>query len=449
MKKLLMAAATLAALHTMVSQPASAAVSAEEAAALKSTLTPLGAEKAGNADGTIPAWTGDAPKALAGRKAGSVGPAPFADEKPSFQITAANVDKYAGKLSESTKHLLKTYPDFRLDVYPTHRTATAPQWVYDGTFKNATRAKTSKEGMMVDGAFHGIPFPVPKQGIEMIWNHYLNWKGTTVSTVYNMFLVTSDGKRSLASVIDITEQYPMYNPDGDLNKFDGTYWEHKGVTTGPARSAGEALVGKFYTDFKDREIGSWQYLPGQRRVRKIPNVNYDTPNFYMSGVTQFDEAYGFFGKPDQMDFKIVGKRELYIPYNSNKFNMTPPDQAFGPNFPNPENVRWELHRVWEVEANLKAGQRNVVPKRRLFIDEDTWSIVMADEWDAQGKLYRGLTSYSFVSYDLPGVIPLPFVTFDFQARAYSVAGFVQDYKPVASKPAAFFNPDSLVQDALR
>ncbi|GGX95710.1 DUF1329 domain-containing protein [Massilia dura] len=432
----------LGALHAYAATP-------EEAAKLKTTLTPLGAERAGNADGSIPAWTGDVPKPPGGLKAGSVTAAPFADEKPLYQINAANMDKYAGKLSEATKHLMKTYPDYRLDVYPTHRTATAPQSVYDNTFKNATNAKLAKGGLAVEGAYGGLPFPIPKSGIEAIWNLYLSWKGVTISTAYNMWLITSDGKRTLASTIDITEQYPYYSPQGNAGTFNGVYWEHKGVTTAPSRSVGEAIIGVFSTDFKDKEPGSWQYLPGQRRVRKIPNVSYDTPNFYMSGVTQFDESYGFFGKPDQMDFTIVGKREMYVPYNTNKFNATAPEQAFGPSFPKPENVRWELHRVWEVDVKLKPGMRNVVPKRKLYFDEDTWSVLLADEWDAQGKLYRGLVSYPFVSYDLPGVIALPFVTFDFQARAYSVAGFVQNYKSIPYKPAAFFNPDSMVQDALR
>lgn len=448
MKKIAIATAVSLALYGALPNVGIAA-SADEAAKLKTTLTPLGAERAGNADGTIPAWTGDVAKAPAGHTLGAVGPAPFTDEKPSYQITASNMDKYADKLSEATKYMLKTYSDFRLDVYPTHRTAVAPQWVYDDTFKNATRAKTEKDGLQLVDAYGGIPFPIPKSGIELIWNHYMHWQGSTIQQTFPNYLITSDGRLQTAAVINVTDQFGMYNRNGDVKSFDGVYWQHKGVTTAPSRSAGEALVGIWYTDFKDKEIGSWQYLPGQRRVRKLPNVSYDTPNFYTSGVTQFDEAYGFFGKPDQMNFRIVGKREMYVPYNTNKLNMASPDKAFGPHFPSPDLVRWELHRVWEVEATVKDGQRNVIPKRHLFFDEDTWMIVAVDEWDAQGKLYRGLFSYPFVSYDLPGVVGLPFIAFDFQARAYSVGGAVPNYTPIESKPATFFNPDSMVQYALR
>jgi hypothetical protein len=430
--------------------PAHAAVSAAEAEKLKTTLTPLGAERAGNAEGSIPAWTGAVPPKPAGlKKVGDVTADPFPNEKPTLKITAANLDQYAARLSESTKYLLKTYPDFHIDVYPTHRTATAPQYVYDNVAKNAVNAKLENGNLIVSGAYGGVPFPIPKAGGEIIWNHFLAWKGQTVSTVYDMYLVTSDGRRALASVIDIVEQYPYYLPGGDAKTFDGWWWLHKGDTTAPARSSGESLIGRFPTDYAKNETGSWQYLPGQRRVRKLPNVNYDTPNFYMSGVTQFDEAYGFFGKPDQYNWKILGKKEMYVPYNANRVNGSTADELIGPNFPKPEQVRWELHRLWVLEGTLEPGKRNVVPRRRLYVDEDTWNIVMTDQWDSQDKLWRGLLSYSFIAYDLPGVMPMPFAIFDFQKRAYSLAGFIKKYEPIAPKPVSFFNPDSMVQDALR
>ena len=449
MKQIVFAVAVAAAIQAIAPASTFAAVTADEAAQLKTTLTPFGAIRAGNADGSIPQWSGEAVQAPPGHKAGSVGPAPFSDEKPTVRITAANMDKYADKLSEATKLLLKTYPDFRLDVYPTHRTATAPQQVYDATFTNATHARTTKDGLAVEGAQNGIPFPIPKSGLEALWNDYLAWKGNTISTTYDMYLVPSDGHRELVTTELTTDQYDYYNADGHAEKSGSIYWQHKANTTAPARSAGEAILGVFYTDYKDREPIAWQYLPGQRRVRQIPNLNYDTPNFFLSGVSQFDEGWGFFGKPDQMDFKIIGRKEMYVPYNTNQLNIAPRDKAFGPHFPNPDMVRWELHRVWEVEAVLKPGMRNVVPKRHLFLDEDSWNILMTDEWDAQGKLFRSIVAYPFLWYDGPGVVALPFLTFDFQTRSYAITAPVQDYKPIEHKPASFFNPDSMVQDALR
>ena len=180
----------------LASHSAFAAVSADEAAALKSTLTPMGAEKAGNKEGTIPAWEGVYNKVPAGYKPGAARVDPFADEKPAVSISGKNMDQYAAKLSAGTAAMLKKYPNYRLDVYPTHRTGGAPDWVYENTFKNATRAKTVDDGWGVEGAFGGIPFPIPKTGYEAMWNHNLAWVGETITYSTRCWVVTADGQRS-------------------------------------------------------------------------------------------------------------------------------------------------------------------------------------------------------------------------------------------------------------
>jgi hypothetical protein len=150
-----------------------AAVTPEEAAKLKTTLTPLGAERAGNKEGTIPAWDGKTPKPAPKTPLGHSGD-PYADEKPLFQITGQNYQQHADKLSEGVIALLKKYPSFKINVYPTHRTGgVVPEYIYDNTFKNATRAKLTHNGNGLEGAFGGVPFPIPKTGNEIIWNHML------------------------------------------------------------------------------------------------------------------------------------------------------------------------------------------------------------------------------------------------------------------------------------
>lgn len=102
-----------------------AAVSADEAAKLKTTLTPLGAERAGNKDGTIPPWEGGYPVDNSYNSAAI--PDLFKD-KPLLTITAQNADQYKDKLTEGTLGLLKKFPSFNVQVFPTRRTAAAPQW---------------------------------------------------------------------------------------------------------------------------------------------------------------------------------------------------------------------------------------------------------------------------------------------------------------------------------
>src|SRR5450830_1041892 len=173
---------------TLAYAAAHAAVSAEEAAALKAALTPMGAEKAANKDGTIPAWNGGLTTVTPGFIKGGRRPDPFASDKAVYSVDAKNVQEHAARLPDGVKQLMQRYPNsFRVDVYPTRRTAAAPQYVYDNTFRNATRAKMveTSAGPVPEGAFAGVPFPIPKTGAEVMWNALLRWRGES-STASSM-----------------------------------------------------------------------------------------------------------------------------------------------------------------------------------------------------------------------------------------------------------------------
>jgi Protein of unknown function (DUF1329) len=256
---------------------AQAAVSADEAAKLKTTLTPMGAEKAGNKEGTIPNWEGGLTKAPAGYKNGDPRPDLFPGEKPVLSINAKNMDQHAAKLTDGVKALMKKYPDFRIDVYPTHRTGAAPQYVYDNTFKNATRAKLIDNGQGIEGAFGGIPFPIPKDAYEVILNHRLAWTGVNMQTPLRVWVMTADGKRTMASGGTQTFRRVWYDTDVTPEKFDGYYVLGKFVASEPGSKAGEAILAHDGIN-ASAPRSLWQYLVGQRRVRKAPSVGYDTPD---------------------------------------------------------------------------------------------------------------------------------------------------------------------------
>jgi hypothetical protein len=210
---------TAAALAVMAATPVWSFVAPEEAAKLKTTLTPLGAEREGNADGSIPAWNGGFTTVPPGYKSGDPRPDFFAGEKPVAQITKANMSKYADKLTEGDQILLNKYASYRIDVYPTHRTASAPQWVYDDTLENAQHAATSNDGLTLKGAYGGIPFPIPKTGNELIWNHELAWAGGAVAFSFSTYIVTDAGDSVLSSKATNIQQYPYYLKSGSLKSF--------------------------------------------------------------------------------------------------------------------------------------------------------------------------------------------------------------------------------------
>lgn len=381
-----------------------AGVSAEEAAKLNTELTPLGGEKVGNADGSIPEWTGGYTTPIAGDKPGGRRGDPFKDEQPLFSITASNVDQYADKLTDGVRAMLKKYPDsYRVDVYKTHRTAAAPQWVYDNTVKNATRA--SLNGDLVEGAYGGIPFPIPQNGEEVMWNHILRWRGTSWQLSINQYQLTSDGKAVLTSDGIGEQLMPYYLPDSSPEQFaeHNEYWMVRLINQGPPIRVGESIVGREQIDGSKSQ--AWVYLTGQRRVRKLPNPCCDTPTPAAAGVLSFDEIKVFTGRLDRFDWKLLGKQEMYVPYNANRLlQPTSDDAVMSKHHLNPDYVRWELHRVWVVEATLREGERHQAPRSRYYCDEDTWNCVLADRWDANGQLWRTLWSQSFVAPDLPGTV---------------------------------------------
>ncbi|MCE6977038.1 DUF1329 domain-containing protein [Pseudomonas frederiksbergensis] len=432
---------------------AQAAVSPEQAARLKSELTPLGGERAGNADGSIPRWDGGYTKAAPGYKPGDKRADPFAGEKPLYSIKASNMEQYASVLAEGTKVLLKKYPDYRLDIYPTHRSAAAPQWVYDNTGKNATRATLDVETEKVASAYGGIPFPIPDNGAQVLWNYRLSWQGgETISAPFDTWLMTAGGKKVQATRALFSYQFPYYSESGSLENFAGKYQVGKLLTELPSSKAGEGLMTHWDMDPANR--AAWQYLVGQRRVRRAPNIAYDTPDFVTSGVGLFDEAFMLFGPTDRYDLKLAGKKELIVPYNNNRAGLAKSDDLVKPNFLNPDLVRWEKHRVWVVEATLKSGKRHVVPHRTYYVDEDSWQILMVDGYDAQGKLGRQMYSLTLLAPDLPALTAqVMWGSYNLDTGAYFLNASSNDlavqYQTIAKPSASFYTPDAMANENMR
>jgi len=274
----------------LASAAAFAAVSADEAKKLGSTLTPVGAEMAGNADKTITAYTGGLTTAPAGFQKGSgIRPDPFANEKPLYSITGANVAQHEGKLTAGTRELLKRNPTMRVDVFPTHRTAAFPKYVLDNTIKNATSVKTIDGGLGVEGTYAGIPFPIPKTGNEAMWNHLLRYAGQTYIVKYDSINVNASGSAVLATTGEIIVDYPYYDPKrSGVSGEKDIYFRTKVAYSAPARRAGEALLVQDYINPLENGRKAWQYLPGQRRVKMSPDLAYDTPNPATAGTSTFD-----------------------------------------------------------------------------------------------------------------------------------------------------------------
>jgi hypothetical protein len=433
-----------------------AAVSADEAKELGTTLTAVGAEKAGNKDGTIPEYTGGLSTIPATYQKGSgIRPDPFASEKPRLVIDAKNVAQYASKLTAGAQELIKRYPNtMRIDVYPTHRSVAFPKRILDNTVKNATGAKSVSDGLGTENALPGYPFPIPKSGNEVMWNHLMRYAGYAYHGKYDNWNVDAAGVATLALTAEAYEEFPLGNPanNAPTKPADG-YWKFKLLYQGPARRAGEGLMGLDSVDALAQPRRAWQYLPGQRRVKLAPDIAYDTPNPGSAGIATYDDAFVFNGAQDRFDWKLVGKKEMVVPYNGYRLAYVKnPQDAMKPGHINPDLMRWELHRVWVVEATLKPGKRHIYAKRTFYFDEDSWVAVASDEYDARGQLYVAGFSNPVYAYDNQAVMADNFALYNFAVGAYTVSGLTGPYaglkftEPLA---ATQWSPEALAGAGIR
>ncbi|MES2263996.1 MAG: DUF1329 domain-containing protein [Pseudomonadota bacterium] len=410
----------------LLSAPALAAVTPDEAKQLGTTLTEFGALKAGNKEGTIPAYTGGLTTAPPGFKADSgFWVDPYKSDKPLFRIDGKNAEQYADKLSAGQKKLLKDNADYYLDIYPTHRSVALPEHVLKATVRNATGCKPLKDNYAVDAACRGgLPFPIPKNGYELMWNVLLRYVGDTGfgTPTGRSWIIDANGKPTITSE-QLTKVEKPYFQTKLTDRDPQLYWRAYSVTNSPSRKAGQAEMIADYLDTVDKPRRAWSYTPGQRRVKLAPEFVYDTPVSALGGVTLYDELFMFSGKMDRFDFKLLGKKEMFIPYNSYKFNFECKDETqFNAKHANPACERWELHRVWVVESVLKPGMRHAYSKRTYYIDEDSYGAGMFDALDQNGQLYRSMFNTIFQVYDHAIPLALKSVTYDFNRGMYAILG---------------------------
>jgi len=372
-----------------------AAVSPEEAAKLGTSLTPLGAEKAGNADGTIPEWAGGLKTDAAPLKNGHL-TNPFKDEQPKFVITAQNAEQHKDKLTAGQLAMFKRYPEtYKIRVFETHRSVALPDSIYEAAKKSALNAELVEGGNGIANFTESryYAFPIPKNGLEVIWNHITRYRGGNVRRNIVQATPQTNGSYTMVHFEDEVA-FPLGMTDLDPERAKNALLFFKQRVTAPSRLAGNVLLVHDSLDQVKEPRQAWIYNAGQRRVRRAPQVAYDGPG------TASDNFDMFSGAPDRYDWKLIGKKELYIPYNS--YEIASSDLKYKDiikaGHVNQDLARYELHRVWEIEATLKSGERNIYAKRRFFVDEDSWTIVQSELYDGRGQLWRVGEAHSLQYY---------------------------------------------------
>ena len=420
----LIRAAGVAALAALAGTATAGELSADQVARLDNDLTPLGAIRAGNEAGTIPAWEGGikspADAGFPDFKSGGHHPDPFAADQVQYTVNAANMAQYEDILSEGHKALLQAYPDtYFMNVYPTRRSAAYPDRIYDAIKRNAPTARLTDDGNGFTGAIEGIPFPIPENGLEAIWNHIVRWRADEGTRAIGQAPVTREGSYTLVKFID--NYLGVYGMPGMTEEeLDNVIIYFKQRVVSPARLAGEVLLVHETLDQSKEHRRAWIYNPGQRRVRRAPNVAFDNPRTASDGLATSDQLDLFNGSPERYNWTLVGRKEILVPYNSYKLhsNQLKYSEILKPLHINQEYVRYELHRVWVVDAVLKEGTRHVYKRRTFYIDEDSWQTLAVDCYDNRDELWRVQEGYALNYYDQPNLWTTLETTMDLQSGRY-------------------------------
>ncbi len=436
-----------------------AALHAADASRLGADLTPLGGEKAGNADGSIPAWDGGITAPPAGYKPGDHHPDPFAGESPLFTINAGNAAQYADKLTAGQQALLKLYPDYTIPVYKTHRSASNPQRIYDATKRYANTAALTTGGNGITGSVVGIPFTQPENGLQVIWNHLVRYRGVAADRHVGQAAPQRDGSYNLVQFEDeflfnyTRDDIPEDKLAAELAA-DNVLIYYKQAVTAPARLAGSILVVHETMDQVKEKRRAWIYNAGQRRVRLAPSVEYDNPGTAADGMRTSDQFDMFNGAPALYDWKLVGKREMYVPYNSYKLHsdQVKVSEILKPLHINQDLTRYELHRVWVVDATLKPGASHLYSRRTFYVDEDSWQVLAVDQYDGRGQLWRVSEAHCINYYDAQTFWSTLEVHTDLLAGRYLAFGLDNEnrmYDFTLKRTPGDYTPAKLRQEGVR
>ncbi len=376
----------------------------ENIARLGEDLTPMGSVRAGNGD-EIPAWTGGLSEEdwPAGYQPGDRHPDPFADDQPQFVIDGENFREYEDRLSAGQIATFERYPEtYFMRVYQTRRTASFKERVYEATIENAATAELVANGEGVENASEGFPFPLPQNSYELMWNHKLKYKGIGGTRYNNQVAPTTGGNYQLVKLRE--ELLGLYYKEGatieEINNILLYFFQE---VESPARLAGNILLVHETLNQIEQPRQAWIYNPGQRRVRRAPNVAYDNPGTASDGLRTNDMTDMFNGAMDRYNWEVVGKKEMYVPYNSygaHSGDVEIDDLVMSGHL-NPDYMRYELHRVWVIEANLKEGTRHIHPRRTFYLDEDSYQILLTDHYDQRGQLWRASEAHSINYYEVP------------------------------------------------
>ena len=414
--------------------------------------TRIGAERAGNASGSLPPWTGGLANTANlprnGRRPGN----PFADEQPQYVIGQNNYTEYSGLLSEGHKEMLRRYNDYEMRVYPSHRTVVYSEAIQEATEANRTRAKLLESDSLT-GARLGFPFAEPATGAEVMWNHRVRPRGKTQEILSDEAVVQRDGDYDIRPRTE-NSLYIYGNPDYAESVDDNNMLLYYVTFVNNVPVVGRAIAVVHETADQTRDRRRIWVGAGLGRMRRIPPVGFDFPRPGSDGIAYVDQIDMYNGSFNRYVWRLRGRREMLVPYNSYDINSADVtyEDLLKQGHLNQDYARYERHRVWVVEATERAPARHKLGKRVFYVDEDSWAIVMVDVYDRAGNLLQLQEGHIYYDWEPQVTMTAPIVHYDFDRNAYYVNRMLNQAVGVKFNEADFSVGDfrsSVVQTRFR
>ena len=403
-------------------------------------MTAVGAEAAASNDRVVPAYS-EGLRRFAERRRPKRGERldhPFAADAPLFTVDRNSMKAHSALLSEGHKHLLRQHARYRMAVYPSRRSVSFPSVIEQASLANEMSARLV-DADEIAGVHMGVPFRRPKTGVEVIWNHRLRYRGQANDWVYNRGVRHESG-------------------DLEINQARWKFLAHYNRVTSTSQTARDDLIyqallliepAEEYPQFQivahealspgvtRRKL--WGNISPRSKTTLIPGDN-DALGIFSRKIRFGDMFDVFSGITDAYVYKLIGKREMIVPYNAFAFSVDVglrPEDVLTPDHPNPDFARYEHHRVWVVEASLRQGKGHTFDRRVFYVDEDSWAILMVDCY-TDGELVRFQEGHLLPVYPTESVAYAPHVVYQFDIPRYFATRL-----PLGARPPRFDDPELL------
>lgn len=336
-----------------------------------------------------------------------------------------NVGEVAKLLPEGLLRMVKKY-ELRLTLRayePVHPS----QGYIEATNKYRGKAKIVEIGneyrkQGLSGYVAGLPFPNPKNGLEVAWNYQYSYQGDDGDMYYDVYWI------SAPSGIEHTEYWRWaflmrtlnrtdLDPKPAIPEFKSQGLQYTSITYAiePYDKKGFGALYSRAEEPLDQQ--GHIYVPAMRRVlRNTFGTRGDTWN---STDLLYEDVRGYMGYPEWMNWKIVSKGTMLMPIHAGvKLGKNVRSTFEVDKWPhwNPK-LQWEPRPVYVLDVTPKFPDYPY-SRMRVVIDAETFTIPYKEAYDRKGQLWKVVLNAFNASEDMHSA-PSPYaasVVVDLQAE---------------------------------